>query len=482
MPRFTPRLPLPVLRDLLSKVVNRTELNDINVGSSLFTLMNAIAHEISNTEGRMFNLRQSYAIENASGSDLDARVAELPPIGIARIRGTQASGSVLEIRLEEALAEAVTIPAGSTVSSSEDGTIYSTVVDVTFAVGEVLKENIAIVCNASGEVGNAATGVINQIVSMPGFVGSVNNVSPLVNGIEEESDQSLRDRAIRYLNSMGRTSPSALEFLATSFVDSNNTSFPFAAVYEDPTQPGYCELVVDDGSGEYNSRSVGYGVTFLTPAGGANFVSFQRPAIKDTFEYGIDFTIEDENGNPKLDQFGNERTYAGQYTVIPERGIIFLDDGVLEEGDIFRMSAYSTYAGFIADLQDEIEGNVNRGNILRGWRAAGTRVRVVPATVNDLTFDILIRPINQGNIDLDFLLEQVREEAINFVNNLSPGQPFFPSQLMRRLLNTQPIESAQIIGAGQDGNQSCSLLADRYPPNNRVVFRTNSSLIAVSNI
>lgn len=480
MPRFTPRLPLPVLRDLLSKVVNRTELNDVNVGSSLFALMNAVAHEISNTEGRMFNLRQSYAIENASGSDLDSRVAELPPVGIARKRGTSASGSVLKVTLREAAASPFTIPAGSTVGSSEDGTVYTLVQDTVIAALGTTASNIAIVCNATGEVGNAATNVIDQIISMPGEVLSVTNEAPLINGIEEESDQSLRDRAIRYLNSMGRTSISALEFLATSFVDRNNTSFPFAAVYEDFTKPGLCELVVDDGSGVYNSKKVGYGVSFITPAGGANFISFEGPAVKDTFEHDFDFTIRDSAGLAKTDANGNERTYVGEYTVIPERGIIFFNDGVLTEGDVFRMLPYDIYDGFIKDLQNEIEGNVNRGNILRGWRAAGTRVRVVPPQTEELKFDIVIRPINPGNINLNALFEQVREEAINFVNNLSPGQPFLPSQLVRQLLNTQPIISANILVAG--ARDACALLNDRYPGSNKIVFRTNSNLITVENI
>jgi len=480
MPRFTPRLPLPVLRDLLSKVVNRTDLNDVNVGSSLFALMNAVAHEISNTEGRMFNLRQSYAVENASGSDLDARVAELPPIGIARKRGTSASGSVLKITLRQAFNTITTVPAGSTVGSSEDGTVYTIVQDIVFNALETEKQNVAIVCNTTGAVGNAATGVIDQLISMPGEVLSVSNEAPLVNGIEEENDQSLRDRALRYLNSMGRTSTSALEYLATSFIDSNNTSYPFAAVFEDVSKPGLCELIVDDGSGEYNSKKAGFGVSFRAPAGGANFVTFEGPAVKSTFEHEFDFTIRDSAGQPKTDAFGNERTYVGEYTVIPERGIIFFEDGVLQEGDVFRMLPYDIFDGFIKDLQNEIEGNVNRGNILRGWRAAGTRVRVLPPRKEDLTFDIAIRPINPGNINLNALFEQISEEAINFVNQLAPGQPFLTSQLIRQLLNTQPIISANILVFGQQG--ACSLLEDRYPSSNRVVFRTNSNLISVSNI
>ena len=94
---FVPRNPQQVLREMLGKVVNRTELSDVQVGSSLFTLLNAMAHEVANTEARMFNLRASFALENAEGEDLDARVSELPPIGISRKKSSNASGSVLKI-------------------------------------------------------------------------------------------------------------------------------------------------------------------------------------------------------------------------------------------------------------------------------------------------------------------------------------------------------------------------------------------------
>jgi len=475
MPQFTPRLPLPVLRDLLSKVVNRTDLNDVNVGSTLFTILNAIATEISNTEGRMFNLRQSYAIENASGSDLDARVAELPPIGIARKRGTSASGSVLKITLPVAATEDITIPAGSLVSSTEDGTTYVIVEDVIILAGEIEAENVSIVCNAQGVVGNADTGTITTIVNVP-YASSVTNTGPLVNGLDVESDQSLRDRAIRYLNSMGRTSTSALQFLASSFIDSNNVSFPFNAIYEDPNQPGYCELIVDDGSGEYGSLGRGYGVNFRVPEGGANFVSFERPAVKSTFTYGDDFIITDSSGNEKVDVNGNARNYANEYKVIPERGIIFFEDSALDEGDTVTLLPYTVYKGFIAELQEEIEGNVNRGNTLRGWRAAGTRVRVIPPNKQILTFDISIRLT--PNTDFNVISRDVRDAAVEFVNNLAPGQPFLPSQLVRRLLDTQPIISANILARGAEG--ACSLLDDRYPPNNRTVFRSTVNDIDIN--
>jgi len=468
MPQFTPRLPLPVLRDLLSKVVNRTDLNDVNVGSTLFTLLNAVATEISNTEGRMFNLRQSYAIENASGSDLDARVAELPPIGIARKRGTSASGSVLKITLPVPTTEDLTIPAGSLVASVEDGTTYVIAEDVVILQGQSEISNVSIVCNAQGEVGNTDTGTITNIINVPG-ASAVTNTGPLINGLDVESDQSLRDRAIRYLNSMGRTSTSALQFLASSFIDSNNVSFPFNAVFEDPNQPGFCELIVDDGSGRYGSIGRGFGVAFNVPEGGANFVSFERPAVKETFSYGIDFIITNSAGEEKTDANGNARNYEGEFKVIPERGIIFFEDSALDEGDTVTLLPYDVFKGFIAELQEEIEGNVNRGNTLRGWRAAGTRVRVIPPVRQTLSFDIAIRLT--PNTDFNVIQRDVRDAAVEFVNQLAPGQPFLPSQLVRRLLDTQPIVSVNVLGRGASG--SCSLLDDRYPPNNKTVFRSS---------
>ena len=78
MPVFVPRTSKQVLRDLLSKVVSRTDVSDVNVGSTLFTLLNGVAVEIANTEARFFNIRQGFSIKNASGEAVSYTHLTLP--------------------------------------------------------------------------------------------------------------------------------------------------------------------------------------------------------------------------------------------------------------------------------------------------------------------------------------------------------------------------------------------------------------------
>lgn len=75
---FAPKNQGTILRNLLSLVVNRTELNDVAPGSVLYTLMAGIANEIAATERRLSNIRDSFFLENVAGTELDERVAELP--------------------------------------------------------------------------------------------------------------------------------------------------------------------------------------------------------------------------------------------------------------------------------------------------------------------------------------------------------------------------------------------------------------------
>ena len=78
-------------------ILGRTPLNDIFAGSVVNTLLSAFAQEVASSERRLFNLREAFFLRSASGQDLDERVAELPPLGMARIDATNASGSVLTI-------------------------------------------------------------------------------------------------------------------------------------------------------------------------------------------------------------------------------------------------------------------------------------------------------------------------------------------------------------------------------------------------
>jgi len=463
MALFTPRTAAEVMRDLLGKVVGRTKLSDINVGSTLHTLLNSVAHEIAATEARMFMLRKSYALTEAVGQDLDARVAELPPVGIARKKASNAAGSVLKVTRLDATEE-LTIPAGSSVSRPDNGTLYNTVADVTLAVGELTKEDIYIVCSTLGTSGNCEAGTITSKVSFPPEIDEVTNPLPITSGVDREADASLRARALRYVNSLGRTTKSSIEFLGLSFVSSDNVSFPFAKVYEDPEYPGYSELVVDDGTGLKNPPIIrGEDRLVRIPTGGTRFITHQRPATESVKRNHM--TITDADGN----QVNINDT---DFISLPERGIVYFKDGVLPEGGTVQIRFLRLYDGIIRELQEEIEGNVNNGEQLTGWRSAGCRVRVVPPTVDDVSLDIAI--IVRPEFNFDVVSSQVKNAAIAFINRTGIGEPFLVSKLIAHLMRTQSIDACSLFVSNTN-----TPLDNIYTTSTKSVIRIAESNIAI---
>lgn len=465
MPVFVPRTSKQVLRDLLSKVVSRTDVSDVNVGSTLFTLLNGVAVEIANTEARFFNIRQGFSIKNASGEELDKRCSELPPIGITRKVGTNAAGSALKItRNDSDINNPLTIPAGSIVARNDNGQQYRTTQDVTIAAGFTEIDNVYIVALTQGELANCNEGDINTIITMPDTVTEVSNTSQISSGLDRESDASLRNRATRYINSIGRVSKSALEFLGTSFRSSANVSFKFAKVFEDPEHPGTAELVVDDGTGLKSPASeVVADVSYTISGAGSRFITHQRPSVAPIRESQISIS----RGGVE------QQVVPSDYVSIPERGIIFFKEGVLQENDRVTIRNVRVYRGLIAELQEEIEGNVNNGAILTGFRAAGCRVRVVPPSISK--FEVDVRIIIRPDQNSEPMKQQIKEAIVDYVNDLDIGEQLRPSALTTHLMTTQPILSCSLFAKDTD-----NALETVYPQSARHVLRATQGDITVS--
>lgn len=465
MALFTPRTAAQVQRDLLAKIIARTEVSDVSVGSTLFTIMNAVAIEVANVESRLANIKKGYSFDKASGADLDTRVGELPPVGIVRKSQTNAAGSVLTIKRDPAnTTTTLTIPAGSTVQRNDNGLTYTIPQDVVMPVGVSELTEVYIVCSTPGKVGNVFENKITVAANMPSAVTEVNNTIAIGNGIDVETDASLRQRALRYINSLGRCSKSALEFLGTSFISTDNTSFKFARVYEDPEKNGYAELIVDDGTGLISpaTRQI-EAQTFNITTTGSRIISVQRPAVKE-------FTTSDI----KVIRNNNQiEILRDDFIHIPERGVIFFKPGFLEAGDEVTIQSFRVYTGNISQLQNEIEGNVNSPSILTGFRAAGTRVRVQPPAITEYSVDvrIIVRP--GSNIEQTKI--QVTNAIIDYVNETDIGRELAPSSLITHLMITQNIAACNLFIRGTNTPKNTE-----YPASPKHVLRTKRNLINIS--
>ena len=459
---FIPRNANEILREMLGKLLNRTELSDISTSSTLYHIIQSVALEIANTETRLLNIRNGYSLENAIGADLDARVAELPPGQVFRKRSAYAGGAVLTITRNNSTGDLI-IPAGSIVSNSNTNINYIIPEEQTIPNGSTSISNVFVICAQPGTSGNIDIGQINTIVDMPEDVVTVSNTAAITTGQNAETDSSLRTRALRFVKSLGKCQKSSLEFLGTSFISQQGQSARFARIWEDPTQLGYSELIVDDGAGFENQATTGPIISGTITANSQLYLYHEFPATEPLVS-GVNFSII--RGGTEI-VLGNT-----QYKSIPERGIIYVEEGVLQTGDTWSINNYQVYKGFMAELQNEIEGSTNTSVFtLPGYRAAGTRVRVQPPTKQDLTFTVKLTPI--ASVNVKNIRNTLKQVIVNYVNSLDIGEPLIITKLTQVCQNTGLLINISI--EDNDGGA----FPDVYPSSNKTVLRTTENQITI---
>ena len=103
---YTPRSSAEITRDLVARLVARTNLTDVSEGSVILALMSTFAEQIAESDVRLAQIRDQFTLEGASGTDLDERAEE---IGMTRLPATRATGTVRVTR--SATTSALTIEA-----------------------------------------------------------------------------------------------------------------------------------------------------------------------------------------------------------------------------------------------------------------------------------------------------------------------------------------------------------------------------------
>jgi uncharacterized phage protein gp47/JayE len=471
---YEPRNKTEILRELAARVVNRTDLTDVLPGSVLHTILSTVAEEFASTEYRLGEIRDSFFLEGASGSDLDERAAEMPARSISRLRAVPASGQVTITR--DDTSAAFTLDAGGLFGRKDNSKIfYRTLEDVTFAIGEGSK-TISVTCTTSGEEGNVSSGNISIVVAQ-GNISTVTNEAAFTSGANEETDDSLRSRLRAYLASLSRSQDLALEFEALNFQASNGKRFTSAKLVLDPEVPGYTELLVDDGTGLANAPNPrfiteNFDMTIPDPAVRRlrvmqiPYVIAPSPSI--VAPSGVRLWISPEGTTTPPVATNNayrQLTEGVHYIAIPERGLIYFLDAAYDQNNstgihfetdmIIRMPGYNvkTFTDSpsyiqIDELQRLIEGDPNNPTSSPGMRAAGTRV----------------------NSDLELGQTAVELAASDFVNNLAPGEPLYLNRLVAHLINSiSDLVTANILS--EDGQAE---IEDFYTQDERHVLRAGN--------
>lgn len=445
---------------MLARVVVRTELTDINEGSVLYTLCATVAEQIAEADIRLVQIRDQFTFDGASGSDLDERVEEL---GLSRLGATTATGTLTVGRTDTT--EAITLTEGSTFGRTDSDVTYATTEDYTLAVG-VATTTVNVAAQVTGTDGNAPSGAINIVLEANG-VDTVTQQRAIANGKSEESDSALRTRARRFMNSLARCQPSALEYQALTFVASDNTRASTATVYENPAQLGRVEILIDDGNGigalpiEQVTR-IGANTTYLIANTGIKTISIERAVATAP-------TVREQDVTDPNNTIIIPLVEGTDYVLDYGRGTIAMLKDVAV-GNTISVTAYRVFTGLLGELQAHIEGEA--GNYASGYRPAGISVRVLPAPVVNIDIDILIVATDGAN--LTTLIEQIQSEVTGYLSSLGAGEPAYIARIIDFALISN-VQNVTVYRSGTNANAS-----DFYAPTPRTVIRAGLIRVVTS--
>ena len=480
---FEPRTQNEILKALLARLVARSELSDVAPGSVISTILGTVADEFEAVEHTLYRYRQSFSFvgPHASGEMLDARIADLPPPGMARKEASAAVGAVLSITRDGDFTDPVTVPAGSTYGSTDGEVIYVQTNDVTIAAGvstypQPGEQPIQILATTTGKNTNAEIGTINKIINSGPDIISCTNTLAIGGGSDRESDLDLKVRAHKWLSGLARAQPAALEWLATSLMTESGVTFKYARIHEPKELPGFSYLVVDDGSATKGYEKAASTVDGVIPESGQHIIHHHWPATKaisDEFQLYID----------------NKWTPAAssKFVSLYERGIILVDSAYLTPGLKWRVVGaqdsddenfgYNVYTGPVRELQKTIEGNPSDPLGAPGFRASGTRVVVTPPELEYLKLDLTITPTQGAN--LSSIISTLKKHIAEWSNTLSPGQPIYESALVRVVMARPGIKNCHVLELG-NMKQASGLPLDYYPTSPLKCVRILSADISIS--
>ncbi|MCF8012238.1 MAG: baseplate J/gp47 family protein [Clostridiales bacterium] len=235
------------------------------------------------------------SVANATGISLDYLVAFQ---GIRRKQATRASGLVTFSGDDN------TVINSGFIVKTEDGKEYRTTESKTITSGSV---DINCECLIAGSIGNTSSSTITEIEEPLNGLDSITNNSEFDNGVNRESDESLR---LRYLQSLAKGGGSTSNAIRAAILSIENVRD--ALVFENETDtvkngidphnfvPYVLGGVSEDIQNEiFSVKSLGIKCqgtdekTFTTDSGSSVTIGIERPTEIDTW-YNVDVTPGDE--------------------------------------------------------------------------------------------------------------------------------------------------------------------------------------------
>ena len=193
--RFKPlgkRKPAPgtdVTVNYYPRTTDPTPLTDLNIGSVVRTIVEALSRELAALYGQLNIAYDSGFVETATGSSLERVVALL---NYQRFRAGRAIGSVTFSRRAGAVGS-ITIPAGTPITDAADKIRYLTTERYDLLAGETTAE--VRIQGAAAATPVVDAGVLTVVQRAIAGLDSVTNPRPTTQATADETDEALRARA-----------------------------------------------------------------------------------------------------------------------------------------------------------------------------------------------------------------------------------------------------------------------------------------------
>lgn len=418
---FTPKRFSNILQRMIDRVVARSRLTDTEIGGAVHTTLSAVARELDDGYFQMSQLRDSWDIDKAYGSELDLRALDLPDGGL--LRGETVKATTTLVFGRTGTSGTVTIPAGTVAQVPNGGPSF-----VTTASGQITDTNstsasIPARAQVAGADGNVAINAITQLRGVAG-VETVTNNTVGIAGSDRESDERFRSRIRSYLRALSRGTETSIVYAALN-VDLTDAGFgrvgSVGVIPYPDLQPGIVNIYIDDGNGTAGVTEANYGApeaVLTNAAGGERRLYLASVPVVDSSVITIEL-----NGTPL--------TRNVDFRLDPTTGLIIFDSAVyptgLTTGDDVT-AEYTWYVGLIAEVQKVVNGDPTDRGTYPGYKAAGIQAFVLPPFVTQLAVEGVVTP--EPGFAGSVLRDSVATALIRYVNSRGVGEDAIYTELI----------------------------------------------------
>lgn len=447
-----------ILRDILARTVSRSDLNGIRKNSGLYHVAASSADEDAEQYLQLALLRDVFSIDNATGSELDERAAEMATD--EKLKRYTANKATTYLQFSRVGTTGTTnVNQGSFASASDaQGLItFQTTIAGSIPNGQSVSGLIPAIALVAGVRGNVAANTIRRMTTRIPGITAVTNPTAVDNGRDRESDPNFRKRLKAHVQSMSRGTPFAQESFAGRAVLANGARVLFVR-FDTPVIPtGFSDLYLDDGTGALDVYDSSY---LVTP----------------------DVLVVSATGT-------EDRLRTTQRPIREDGSFVLYYDGVAQAGPIYAVNfakgdiqlyvppgagqkvsaGYRYYTGLVQEAQKILHGDPNDRQTYPGVVAGGLTTRAKPAS--RALQSVQGQIVSLDDYDVVAVIEAASTAIQVYINELGIGEPVLVAEIYRVVQSTKGVRNFKLTA-----------LSGSNPPVDQVILRNQVPRIMSSAI